>query len=227
MGILSGLKQFGLGELENASLYEKPDPKEIKKDADAPVVKEADILFDKKYVCPICEAEFKTKTIRAGKARRLGTHYKPVQMDGEIYTYEQALERYKLTLANAIVKKAKASEKAYICLKSSWLLRGMLDEMAETDPKPELLQEEREYRQSALEGFLAARQSESFPICGMDELTVDYLIAVLSMEFEHYDMAAKLLSGILVSQAANKRIKDRARDLKDDLRKKMKEQKNG
>lgn len=103
----------------------------------------------------------------------------------------------------------------------------MLDEMAETDPKPELLQEEREYRQSALEGFLAARQSESFPICGMDELTVDYLIAVLSMEFEHYDMAAKLLSGILVSQAANKRIKDRARDLKDDLRKKMKEQKNG
>ena len=73
MGILSGLKQFGLGELENASLYEKPDPKEIKKDTDAPVVKEADILFDKKYVCPICEAEFKTKTIRAGKARRLGT----------------------------------------------------------------------------------------------------------------------------------------------------------
>ena len=29
--ILSGLKQFGLGELENVSLYEKPDPKEIKK----------------------------------------------------------------------------------------------------------------------------------------------------------------------------------------------------
>ena len=49
MGILSGLKQFGLGELENVSLYEKPDPKEIKKDTDAPVVKEADILFDKKY----------------------------------------------------------------------------------------------------------------------------------------------------------------------------------
>ena len=163
------------------------------------------------------------KMIRAG----ICAHYKQVKADAEIYTYEQALERYKLTLANAIVKKAKASEKAYICLKSSWLLHGMLDEMAETDPKPELLQEEREYRQSALEGFLAARQSESFPICGMDELTVDYLIAVLSMEFEHYDMAAKLLSGILVSQAANKRIKDRARDLKDDLRKKMKEQKNG
>ena len=68
MGILSGLKQFGLGELENASLYEKPDPKEIKKDTDAPVVKEADILFDKKYVCPICEAEFKTK--RSVQARR-------------------------------------------------------------------------------------------------------------------------------------------------------------
>ncbi len=58
--------------------------------------------------------------IRAG----ICAHYKPVQMDGEIYTYEQALERYKLTLANAIVKKAKASEKSVhlseIILASAW-----------------------------------------------------------------------------------------------------------
>ena len=55
---------------------QKPDPKEIKKDADAPVAKKKKKLIYcliKKYVCPICEAEFKTKTIRAGKATRLGT----------------------------------------------------------------------------------------------------------------------------------------------------------
>ena len=38
--------------------------------------------------------------------------------DDDIYTYEEAIERYKLCLANAVVKRAHASEKAYICLKS-------------------------------------------------------------------------------------------------------------
>ena len=41
--------------------------------------------------------------------------------DDDIYTYEEAIERYKLCLANAVVKRAHASEKAYICLKSGWL----------------------------------------------------------------------------------------------------------
>ncbi len=32
----------------------------------------------------------------------------------EIYTYDEALERYRMVLANAIVKKTKASKKAYL-----------------------------------------------------------------------------------------------------------------
>ena len=40
------------------------------------------------------------------------------------YTYEDALARYQLALVNAIVKQAKNSEKAYICLKAGWLMRG-------------------------------------------------------------------------------------------------------
>ena len=36
--------------------------------------------------------------------------------DDDIYSYEEAIERYKLCLANAVVKRAHASEKAYICL---------------------------------------------------------------------------------------------------------------
>ncbi len=34
--------------------------------------------------------------------------------DDDIYTYEEAIERYKLCLANAVVKRAHASEKAYL-----------------------------------------------------------------------------------------------------------------
>ncbi|MDD3238873.1 MAG: DUF2225 domain-containing protein [Lachnospira sp.] len=34
---------------------------------------ESDYIFDKKMVCPVCDREFKTKQIRTGKARFLGT----------------------------------------------------------------------------------------------------------------------------------------------------------
>ena len=40
------------------------------------------------------------------------------------YSYEKAIERYKLALYNTLVKKGKNSEKAYECLKISWLYRG-------------------------------------------------------------------------------------------------------
>ena len=51
-------------------------------------------------------------------------------------------------------------------------------------------------------------------MCGMDEMTIDYLIAVMAMRFEKYDLASKLISGILISSSANARMKDKARDLK-------------
>ena len=55
----------------------------------------------------------------------------------------------------------------------------------------------------------------------------EYLIAVLSMEFEQYDNASRLISGIITSRLANSRTKDKARDLKEELVKKMKQQKAG
>jgi hypothetical protein len=76
---------------------------------------------------------------------------------------------------------------------------------------------------NALDGFISARQSESFPICGMDETTVDYLIAVLAMRFERYDVSSRLVAGILQSKNANPRMKDKAFDIKEMLRKKIAE----
>ena len=145
-----------------------------------------------------------------------------------IYTYEEAIERYKLCLVNTIVKHGKASEKAYICLKAGWLVRSMMENMdpddADYDKKRQSAREqEKEFLRNALEGFIAARQSESYPMCGMDEITVEYLIAVLAMEFEKYDVAAKLITQIIVSPSANSRVKDKAREVKEILRVKMRE----
>lgn len=283
-GILSGLDKFGLGNLKDAELYEDTK-KNAKVSADgavsAPVAQEQDFLFDKTYTCPVCDHEFKSKTVKIGRAKLKGTDmdlrpkyeqidllkydviacpkcgyaalsryfkymtsaqaklikqkismsYKGVEPKGDIITYDEALERYQLTLANAIVKQARVSEKAYICLKSAWLLRGYaesLDENAEDykTKKEELKAQETEYLNNAFEGFLAARQSEPFPMCGMDEQTVDYLISVMAVQFEQYDIASKLISTIITSNAASPRMKDKARDLKEILLQKIKERNN-
>ena len=279
-GLLSGLEQFGLSNLENMDLYES-QKKEEKGEDGKPVaqkVQEQDLLFDKVCKCPVCDRDFKARTVKVGKAKLLGSDldlrpryeqidmlkydvimcpncgyaalsrffkyatttqaknitekisatFKPQTDDREIYTYDEALERYKLTLANAIVKQTKASEKAYICLKTAWLLRGKAEHLDKDLPdyevqKKQCEDEENEFLRNALEGFLAARQTEPFPMCGMDEPTVDYVIAVTAMRFEQYDVSSRLVAGILQSSTANPRMKDKARDLKEMLMKKIKE----
>lgn len=274
-GLLSGLGQFGLGNLENMDLYEASQKEEeIKKEV---VVQEQDFLFDKTFTCPICDHEFKSRTVKIGKAKLVGTdmdlrpkyeqvdllkydiimcpkcgyaalsryfkfltspqakrikemiskNFKPVTTHNEIYTYDEALERYKLTLANAIVKMAKPSEKAYICLKTAWLLRGKAESLDKADAeyetkKKQIEEEEKKFLKNALDGFIAARQSESFPMCGMDEATVDYVISVTAIKFEQYDVASKLISQIIASSATNPRMKDKARDLKEQILKEIK-----
>lgn len=161
----------------------------------------------------------------------ISENFQPAQEENSTYTYEEALERYKLCLANTIVKRGKASEKAYICLKAGWLLRSMGEdvdgEAGDQKKLAEIKEQEREFLKNALEGFIAARQSESYPICGMDEITLEYLIAVLAMGFGQYEVTSRLISNILASPSANHRTKDKARDIKDELLVKMREKKAG
>lgn len=160
---------------------------------------------------------------------KICANFKPQGNDErELYTYDDALERYKLALANAIVKQAKASEKAYICLKTGWLLRSRGEALDKSAPGyakklAENATEERSFLKNAMDGFISARQNEGFPMCGMDESTVDYLIAVLAAEFEQFDVASKLISSLLTTQSTNPRMKEKARDLKEAVLKQMKE----
>ena len=278
-GLLSGLARFGLGKLEEMEVFEEPK-KAAAGENNRPAVaamQEQDYLFDKSCTCPICDKEFKTRTVKVGKAKLAGSDldlrpryeqidqlkydvimcpfcgytalsrffkfvtapqannikkmisatFTPQKETKETYTYDEALERYKMALANAIVKQAKASEKAYICLKTAWLLRGKAEHLDKNLPdyeeqKKSCEEEENEFLHNALDGFISARQGESFPMCGMDEPTVDYLLAVLAMRFEQYDVSSRLIAGILQS-AANPRTKDKARDLKEMVMAKIKE----
>ena len=158
---------------------------------------------------------------------QIGEKVKVATYEGETYSFEQVLERYKLALACAIVKKAKNSEKAYICMKIAWTYRGRREKLEEDRQllpitRNELLQHEAEYLASALDGFLLAEDMEKAPICGMDAVTLQYLIATIAYEVGKLDIAAQKVGDILVRQGVNVRIKDKARDLKDMIQEKKK-----
>lgn len=274
-GIFSGLEKLGLGNIGGSNLFEDPKEKKEPVNKEEPkkklsLVNEEDYLFDKKYKCPVCDADFEVKTVRTGKVRmknvdidlrpdydeldqnkydviacpdcgyaalgryfttlnkyqiddiriKICMNYKKLNYKEPTYSYDYAKSLYQLALANAVVKKAKNSEKAYICLKTAWVIRG---ETQRLDPSEEGYEQkkkendaqEKELLTNALNGFVMARQSEEFPIAGMDASTLDYLVAALAVETEEYDIASKMISELLTSRVANSRIKDKARALKE------------
>lgn len=163
------------------------------------------------------------KLIRENISQKVQLHpYKD-----ETYSYDEAMERYKLCLANAVVKRGRASEKAFICLKTGWLVRGYQESLveegkAEQSKLDELKEMEDMYLLNAYNGFVEAVKNESFPMCGMDEMTINYLLAVLSARFKKYDVASKMVATLLTSPNANARIKDKARDLKEQIMEELK-----
>lgn len=147
--------------------------------------------------------------------------------DGDTESFESALEKVKLALACAILKRAKASEKAYICLKGGWLCRAYAEHLSPevenfAEKEKSLKEDEKEFLDNAYEGFITARQSENFPIAGMDATTLDYLIAVMATDREAYDVASRMIAGILQNPNASSKIKDKARDLKTEVVEKLK-----
>lgn len=159
---------------------------------------------------------------------KITPNFKPLQEDKDDYTYEQALARYNVAFANAVVKMAKVSEGAYLSLKTAWLCRSYKENLDRDMPGYQdkfdnIEKMEMENLRKAYDLFTKAVQTEEFPMCGMDEATVDYIMAVLAMEFEDYFDSSKLLSKLLTSYSAGERLKDKARDVKVELARRMKE----
>ena len=138
------------------------------------------------------------------------------------YSYDMAIDRYKLALANTVVKRGKASEKAYTCLNLAWLLREKAASMPEGKPeekaaKLQCLKEAEAFYEQAFEGFSKAISQEMFPMCGMDQSTVDYLLAYMAFHFKKYEIASKFLGSVMTSSSASRRLKDMAYELKESI----------
>ena len=144
------------------------------------------------------------------------------------YSYDDALMRYQLAVACCMAKQSKDSEKAYTCLRMAWLLRGKAESLDKdaADYKEQLKSckdDETEALTLAYEGFIGALKVEDFPIAGMDQSTLNFLIAALAFELEKYDVSARMVSSVITNSSVSSRLKDRARDLKDMIAAKLKE----
>lgn len=163
-----------------------------------------------------------------------------------LLSYDEAVSRYQVALACAIVMKMRDSEKANVALRLAWCIRGKKEELehaieaaSKMLPKPgegdiaaaeeelgitdarndikKLEADEQEAIKVAYEGFVSARASEHLPIAGMDEHTLDYLLGVLAFNLGEYSDSAKLIAAVITAKYAPERIKEKARLVKEKL----------
>ena len=125
----------------------------------------------------------------------------------ELLNEEHAINRYKLALLNAMVKKSRVGERAFLCLKIGWLYRDLGDTANETL-----------YLEHAKRDFITAFSSEPFPIFELNEMTTMYIIAELSRKAGEFDQALRWVSDLIVKPDIPAPLKIRAEDLKNAIR---------
>ena len=139
-----------------------------------------------------------------------------------VYSYDEAVDKYKLALVSAVAKHSKVSEKALICLRISWMRRSQLKGMKDHNPqdleKIKLLRQEMDgFYKQAFEGFTKALSTETPPYCGMDTNTVEFLLANMAIYFKDYQTASRPVSGLMQYPNTPARVKDKCYDLKEKI----------
>lgn len=195
-----------------------------------PIYQHMDPLKYDAIVCPHCGFaalsrffKYVTSAQAALIKKNISAAFKGIKEAGNIFDYDDAIARHKLALVNAIVKKAKTSERAYTCLKTAWVIRGKAENLPKNLPDynkqlEDLSKEELDFIAKAYDGFDEGFSKESFPMCGMDEITITLMMAELARRIGKYDEAGRWVSRVLISRDANERIKSKARDIKDMIR---------
>lgn len=203
----------------------------IEKDTDLrPVYDGIDPIKYDVIVCDKCGYSALTRYFGKLSARQMkeiydniGSHFHGIDNNVEMYTYDDAITRYKLALLTAVVKRAKNSERAYISMKLAWVFRGKRLTLKRGDAGiKELYANEMECIKNAYEGFCEAISSEPFPISGMDENTLQYVMADMARRLRKYDEAIKLLGRIITSKDVSPRLKEQALTLKEIIKEELK-----
>ena len=128
-----------------------------------------------------------------------------------------------MALLSEMLVGTRISESAYLCLRLAWLYEGRVTELirqkADNNIAKQHLKSQLEYIEDAYNGFKEAVSTEYPPICGMDENTVNYLLASLGLKCQDYDNAKKYAGSIITSRTAPVSIKEKARVLLEQIKK--------
>ncbi|MBQ8924171.1 MAG: DUF2225 domain-containing protein [Lachnospiraceae bacterium] len=147
---------------------------------------------------------------------KVGKGFKGLEDKEGAYSYDDAILRHKLALICSVVKKAKNGERAYTALKTAWVIRGKrLSNDENASENKALYNDEMECLKNAYDGFMLAISSEPFPIAGMDENTLKYIMADIARKLKKYEESARLIGSVITSKSTNKRLKDEALNLKE------------
>ena len=145
---------------------------------------------------------------------------------------QEVCARFELALRCSQAKPAKDGEKAYLHLLLAWLIREksvQADEIADTEvreaEKESCEKQADEHYLQAFEGFERAMMNELFPIMGLNQFTMEYMMAYMAFYFGKMEVAAKLLGSVLTNKSASRHIKDNALDLKDEIIRQLKQKK--
>lgn len=165
--------------------------------------------------------------------QNVSSHFLPEDRTGwTTYTYDQAIRMHELALQSADAKLAKDGEKSYLHLLMSWLYREkekeaeqmMSGEMRDSEMRNNHEQAEAHYLE-AFEGFQRAMMNEMFPIAGLNQPTLEYIIAYMAFHFGKLEVSAKMIGSVITTSSASRNVKDRALELKSEIIRMLKERK--
>ena len=139
------------------------------------------------------------------KMRLNYSNFMPVAFE-PLVSIEKAIEIHKYALVTAFIKKVSAGEKAKLLIKLSWLYKVAGDE------ENTIL-----FNKHAFEYLTQAMSTERFPIFGMGEGAVTYILASYAAGMRKFSVSLKFLSEIIVNQSFPARLRDLARDLKEQI----------
>jgi len=164
-------------------------------------------MFYDAWVCKFCgyaalSSKFALITEKQSKLIRntISSKWKFNKTYPDSYTADIALELHHLALLNTAVKMGKDSEKAIICLKMAWLYRLKKD-----------IENEKKYLFNAINGLKNAYEKEIFPVIGMDEPTVIYLIGELYRRIDDNTNAIYWFGKALLNKNSKPKIKEMVR----------------
>lgn len=209
----------------------------IGQDADLrPLYRGMDPIKYDAILCPACgyaalSRYFNNMMPHQGKILRteVKEKFQGMKISEDVYSYDEAILRYKMVLMCDVIGGVKTSRRAYTCLKLGWIIRGKLESEGSklsTEERNKLQDEEMECIQNAYDGYVKALSNETFPMSGMDEQTVMCLVAELAFKLGKYRESLMIISQIMEKKSTAPRIKDKMLGLKEKIRAEVKGENN-